>query len=42
MRRITSEPVQVHHMIGNIAAMIATTFVIIGRTRPTAPFVTAA
>ena len=36
-RRITSEPVPVLHMIGSRPAMIATTVIILGRTRITAP-----
>ena len=36
-RRITSEPVPVLHMIGSRPAMIATTVIIFGRTRSTAP-----
>ncbi len=41
MRLITSEPVPVPHMIGSRPAMIATTVIIFGRTRSTAPSMTA-
>ncbi len=37
IRLITSEPVPVPHMIGSRPAMIATTVIIFGRTRSTAP-----
>ena len=42
MRLITSEPVPVPHMMGKSPAMIATTVIIFGRTRSTAPSMTAA
>jgi hypothetical protein len=42
MRSIISEPVPVLHIIGRSPAMMATTVVIFGRTRPTAPSVMAA
>ena len=42
IRRITSEPVPLLHIIGNKPAMIATTVIIFGRTRSTAPRRTAA
>ncbi|OPZ01743.1 MAG: hypothetical protein BWZ09_02656 [Alphaproteobacteria bacterium ADurb.BinA305] len=42
MRLITSAPVPVLHMIGNRPAMIATTVIIFGRTRSTAPSMIAA
>ena len=41
IRLITSEPVPVPYMIGNRPAMIATTVIIFGRTRSTAPSITA-
>ena len=41
MRLITSEPVPVPHMIGSRPAMMATTVIIFGRTRSTAPSITA-
>jgi hypothetical protein len=41
MRRITSEPAPTLHMIGKRPAMIATTVIIFGRTRSTAPSITA-
>ena len=41
MRCITSEPVPLLHMIGNSPAMIATTVIIFGRTRSTAPYMMA-
>jgi hypothetical protein len=37
IRCITYEPVPVLHIIGNSAAMMATTVIIFGRTRSTAP-----
>ncbi len=37
MRCMISEPVPLLHMIGNRPAMIATTVIIFGRTRSTAP-----
>ena len=37
IRCITSEPVPVLYIIGNSAAMMATTVIIFGRTRSTAP-----
>ena len=37
MRCMISEPVPVLHMIGSRPAMIATTVIIFGRTRSTAP-----
>ena len=37
MRCITSEPAPVLHMIGRRPAMMATTVIIFGRTRSTAP-----
>ena len=37
MRCMISDPVPVLHMIGNRPAMIATTVIIFGRTRSTAP-----
>ena len=37
MRCMISEPVPVLHMIGNRPAMMATTVIIFGRTRSTAP-----
>jgi hypothetical protein len=37
MRRMTSEPVPVLHMIGMSPPMMATTAIIFGRTRSTAP-----
>ena len=37
MRRITSEPVPVPHMMGNRPAMMVTTVIILGRTRSAAP-----
>ena len=42
MRCMTSEPVPVLHMIGKSPAMIATTVIILGRTRSTAPDMIAA
>jgi hypothetical protein len=42
MRLMTSEPVPVLHMMGNRPAMIATTVISLGRTRSTAPSITAA
>ena len=42
MRCITSEPVPVLHMIGSKPAMMATTVIIFGRTRSTAPRMMAA
>ena len=42
MRLITSEPVPVPHRMGNSPAMMATTVIILGRTRSTAPSMTAA
>jgi hypothetical protein len=42
IRLMTSEPVPVPHMMGNRPAMIATTVIILGRTRSTAPSMTAA
>ena len=42
MRRITSEPVPWLHMIGSRPAMMATTVIIFGRTRSTAPSMIAA
>ncbi len=41
IRRITSEPVPVDHMMGSSPAVIATTVIIFGRTRSTAPSITA-
>jgi hypothetical protein len=41
MRLMTSEPVPVPHMIGSRPAMMATTVIILGRTRSTAPSITA-
>ena len=41
MRRITSEPVPVDHRIGSRPAMMATTVIIFGRTRSTAPIMIA-
>ena len=37
MRCMTSEPVPVLHMMGSSPAMMATTVIIFGRTRSTAP-----
>ena len=37
IRLMTSEPVPWLHMIGSRPAMIATTVIILGRTRSTAP-----
>jgi hypothetical protein len=42
MRCITSEPVPVLHMTGSNPAMMATTVIILGRTRSTAPDMMAA
>jgi hypothetical protein len=42
MRCITSEPVPVLHMIGSKPAIMATTVIILGRTRSTAPRMMAA
>jgi hypothetical protein len=42
MRRMTSDPVPEPHMIGNSPAMMAMTVMIYGRTRSTAPSITAA
>ena len=41
MRRITSEPVPLPHMIGSSPAMMAITVIIFGRTRFTTPCITA-
>ena len=41
MRCMTSEPVPVLHMIGRSPAMMATTVIIFGRTRSTAPIMIA-
>jgi hypothetical protein len=38
IRLMTSEPVPVPHMMGSRPAMMATTVIIFGRTRSTAPF----
>ena len=42
MRRMTSEPVPLPSMIGSNPAVIAATVIMIGRTRMSAPFLTAA
>jgi len=41
MRRITSEPVPLPHMIGSNPAVMAHTVIMIGRTRSKAPCITA-
>ena len=41
MRCMTSEPVPVLHMMGSRPAMMATTVIILGRTRSTAPIMIA-
>jgi hypothetical protein len=41
IRCITSDPVPVLHMMGSSPAMMATTVIILGRTRSTAPSMTA-
>ena len=41
IRLMTSEPVPVPHMMGSRPAMMATTVIIFGRTRSTAPSIKA-
>ena len=40
IRRITSEPVPLPHMMGSSPPMIAATVIMIGRTRMSAPWIT--